>query len=385
MKNKFILRRHTAVTAALETNDPASWTIERGLGVLSRVAISEIKNPVAEAKTASVDAPSQNGEPDLTEAVGGVFYKNKKVEITFQTLSDFRQWFGDLRGAFTALHGQTVDFAFATALDVQWYYTGRLSVDSIDEPAGKLTIKIDAYPFLQSTVLRRWRIPTAEKLDRSASGWSVSAKAASATVTFRQNRIIVFGNPGDRVVLRRTASAGRLYAFAVNDLLGGRYVFPTNGSRTLGQPASGALTMQLTLDGSYYDWTTENGESVYKPCMVLDYLLTELTPDADGKPIGAADMETTPRNAVTLAANTRHRPELYNYGTGAADVLLDGTRIYVPVSGDYSEGGIYPEAVLPGLYADRDGTETLCVLSAVGNAADDEPDVEIRLREERLG
>ena len=42
MKNKFILRRHTAVTAALEQNDPASWTMERGLGVLSRVAISEI-------------------------------------------------------------------------------------------------------------------------------------------------------------------------------------------------------------------------------------------------------------------------------------------------------------------------------------------------------
>lgn len=385
MKNKFILRRHAATTAALERNDPASWTMERGLGILSRVAITEIKNPVAEAKTASVDAPSQNGEPDLTEAAGGVFYKNKKVEITFQTLSDFRQWFAALRGAFTALHGQTVDFAFATALDVEWYYTGRLSVDSIDEPAGKLTIKIDTYPFLQSTTLRRWRIPTAESLDRTTSAWSVSAKAASASVVLWQNRIVAFGNPGDRIVLERAASAGRLYAFAVNDLRGGRYVFPVNGSRTLGQPSLGALTLQLTLDGSYYDWTTENGESVYMPCLVLDYLLTELTPDADGSLIGASDMETTPRNAVTLAANTRHRPELYNYGTGAADVLLDGMRIHVPVSGGYSEGGTYPEAVLPGLYADRGGAETVCVLSAVGNATDDEPDVEIRLREEMLG
>lgn len=390
MMNKFILRRHTAATEALELNDPASWTMQRGLGALERVAVTKIKNPLAEVKANGADVPVLNGTLDLTESMGGPRYKNKTVEITIQTLSDWRQWFGTMRDAFAALQGRLVDFAFDTANEAEWYYTGRLSVAGEDEEKGELTIRIDTQPFMRSVILRRCQIPAATSLDRSGSGWTVADKSATATVTIRNNAVIAYGQPGDRIVLTRSASADKRYTLAAAVQRGGDYHF-TGGSRTLGEPnSSGNLILNLTIDGSYYDWTTENGADVFRPCLYLDYILTELTLDADGNPIGAdgtytGDPRNDPHCALVLPSNVRIRPEIYNFGDGAADVLLDGARIYVDEYSSYKGVTIYPEAILPGIRADRSGEKVTCILSAVGNASSDTPLVEIRFREEVLG
>ena len=55
--NKFIMRLNTAKTRAMSLNDPASWTLQRGLGALDGIAITEIDNPIAEQKTAYLDVP----------------------------------------------------------------------------------------------------------------------------------------------------------------------------------------------------------------------------------------------------------------------------------------------------------------------------------------
>lgn len=388
--NKFILRRHTAATAALEENDPGSWEIQRGLGVLERIAITAIKNPVAAVKSAAEDVPALNGALDLTEASGGPRYKNKTVEITFKTMSDWRQWFGSMRDTFTALQGRMVDFAFALANEVEWYYTGRLAVDSEDEESGELTLKIDTEPFMKNVHLRKCHIPAATSIDRSSSGWTVLAKSSTATVTMVNSSIVVFGQPGDRVELTRSASASKRYTLGVRDLRGGDYHF-ANGSRTLGVPSDfGNLILMLTIDGSHYAWTTENGASVYKPCMEMYYILSELTLDDDGNPIGADgtysdDPRYDPHCAVVLPSNVCIRPEVYNFGDGPADVLLDGQRIYVDEYSAYRDDEQYPEAVLPGIRADRSGETVTCILSAVGNSSNDTPVAQIRFREEKLG
>ena len=388
--NKFIMRLHTAETEALFDNDPASWTLQRGLGGLERISIIDIKNPFPEVKTSSTDVPGVNGALDATEAAGAVFYKNKPVQITLQTFSKQKPFFSGLLDAFLPLHGRVVDFAFDTPTEVQWYHTGRLAISDKDETTGKLTLKIDTEPFLKRTKKRSFYIPLSTSIDRSSSGWSVSTKPSSATVTLNQNNVVIYGGIGDVIWLTRSASASKRFAFAVRELKGGDYDFG-DGNKTLGVPGStGTLTMKLTIDGSYYGWTTENSSDVFKPCLVLDYLLAEIAltdgeiPGADGYDGDEYENATVQKNAVWLPCNARIRPELASFNANA-DVLLDGQRIYV---GQYSanrEIPRYPGAVLPGERADRSEAQTLCILSAVGNSANDEPSVRIRFREEKLG
>lgn len=380
-KNNFILRLHTDATEQLEQNDPTSWTLQRGFGALQNIAITNIINPLPEAKTNSIDIPCANGELDETEASGTVFYKNKTVDVTMQMLPESKQYFSELREAFRAMHGRLVDFAFADALSAEWYYTGRLRISGTNEPTGELTVRIDTEPFMRSTVIRDKQIATGVSIDRTSGGWTVEAKSSTAQVTQQGGMIVVFGSIGDQVTLRRNAAHGKRYGFAAVSQRGGDYVFQ-DGSRTLAQPDdSGVIRLTLTLDGSGYDW---NGD-VYQPCMVLLYIITELITDEDGNVIGSdQNAWEDVVNAVVLPSNARIRPEIRNTGTGKADVLLDGECVIVPVY-DAQKREIYPTAILPGTRADRGVAETVCIVAAVGNAATDTPSVRIRYREERIG
>ena len=92
-------------------------------------------------------------------------------------------------------------------------------------------------------------------------------------------------------------------------------------------------------------------------------------------------------NYVAVAWHEMHddvriRPELVNMNTGGAIVLLDGERVDIP---ENSEETLFPEAVLPGIRADRSGEDTVCILSACGLSSNDSPSVQIVYREEVLG
>ncbi len=379
-KNKFIMRLHTAATEALTANSQSTWSIQRDLGVLIRTAITEIKDPLPAAKTKTVDAAGMNGAIDATEALGQVFYKNKTVTVTVQKQADRLELWKDMRDYFARMHGRLVDFAFDDASSVEWYYTGRLSVENEDEPSGKLTLKIDAYPFLQSVVKRSYNIPTATLLDRGSNGWSVSSKPSTATVVLNDGQILIFGNPGDKVTLRRSASNANRYTFAPLNFYGGEYQF-SNGSRTLGVPSGGYLYLELTIDGSAYDRQTVSGVKVYKPCLYLNYLLTQLSTSGSIVTGEDGNVNTNPRCAIVLRSNKRVRPEITNGNTAAAIVLLDGEGIEIPAN---SATKLFPGAVLPGIRADQSDVYTTCYLSAVGASASDNPSITISYREERL-
>lgn len=374
LENPFVMRGHTDVTEGNLANVASSWTFRRGAGILQNVAITKISNPLAQVKSASSDVPCVNGTVDLTERYGQVFYKNKTVEVEIQKTAAGRDEWEEMRDGFAALHGMVVDFAFAEADAVEWYYTGRLSVEGENEPSAKLTLKLDTYPFKQSAAMKIIRLPAATLIDRSANGWSVYENTGGATVTFNAGVVEIFGKAGDRVVLRRSAANANRYTIAPSTLLGGDYYFDNAilDSRTIGTPNGGYLYLVLELDGSYYAWDYHQGASVYRPCLHFDFAMTQLVV-SDGN-IDAA-------NAVELPSNVRIRPLITNTGDDAV-VLLDGEYVSVPAG---SQKEAFPEAVLPGIRADRRFRMTTCYLSAFPVSLNDSPNVEIRFREEVLG
>ena len=364
--NRLIMRLHTAATEALPMNDAASWTIQRGLGGLEQISITKIANPFPVVKSSPVDVPCANGALDMAEADGVVYYKNKTVEIVMQTLSLQKPWFSALRDAFAPLNGRMVDFAFDLPTEAEWYYTGRLTIDQCDESTGTLGLKIDTYPFLHSVERKGADIPTVTSLDREACGWTVAYNPSGATVMRSANTLAAYGTPGSVIRLSRAASAAE-YTLAATRLVGGDFRFSgAEGDRVRGVAEGGWLYAELTIDGSYYDWINENGAQVYKPCVHLDYILTEL-PDA---------------GVIRLPSNVQLRPGLFNLETCAADMLLDGRRIALDAN---SPGGPFPAAVLPGRRADRSGAVCACCVTAVGNSAYDTPLCRITYREEKLG
>ena len=365
--NPFILRMHTAATENLSLNSATSWELKRGSGVLEHVAITEIINPMPEVKTSTVDIPAANGVIDATEADGQVFYSNKPVQITIQVLSAQKdEWFEDLYNAFKGYHGRVVDFSFSTPNDVEWYYTGRLSIDDKNEVVGTIVLKIDTEPFMKSATRFSADIPTMTSLDRSSSGWTVATAPSGTTVSITPNYIRAFGKPGDVIHLSR--STGNVnYNIAMTQLRGGDFTF-TGGSsdKVHGVPSSGTLNAELTIDGSYYAWHEVNGAKVYDPCVEMAYILTT---------IGSG-------GTLTLPSNVTIRPKLYTLDATAADILLDGKRIAISATDTH---GDYAGAVLPGRRADRSGTETTCYITAVGNSAYDSPNCRITYRKEKLG
>ena len=383
-ENKFIMRMHTAATEQLMANSAASWTIQRNQSPFNSVAISKISNPLPAVKGAEAEVPCVQGKTDLTERYGGqVFYKNKPVEVEIQKLPGAADEFEQMRDAFAAYHGRLVDFAFDTASAVEWYYTGRLSVENEDEESSKLTLKLDTYPFKQSVVKRNYTIPNATMIDRSSNGWSVAENPGGATVTFNAGIVEIFGKPGDVVLLRRSASNNDRYTIAPLDLYGGDYHFNNGGeaSRTLGKPQSGYLYLALEIDGSYYAWDYHQSGSVFRPCLMFNFAMTQLSASSGNVTGADGNKNTNPRCAVVLPSNARIRPELVNAG-GSAFVLLDGEAIEI-VSGEQEM--TFPGAVLPGVRADRSSPQTICYLSAVGVSANDTPSISLRYREEVLG
>lgn len=382
-ENKLIMRLHTTATEQLTANSAASWTLQRNTAPLQDVAISKISNPLAAVKGAEADVPCVQGKTDLTERYGQVFYKNKPVEIEIKKLPGAASSFSAMRDAFRKMHGRLVDFAFDTASAVEWYYTGRLSVENEDEESLKLTLKLDTYPFLQSVVKRNYTIPNATLIDRSSNGWSVSENPGGATVNFNAGIVEIFGKPGDVVVLRRSANNNNRYTIAPLDLYGGDYHFNNGGetSRTLGKPQSGYLYLALEIDGSYYAWDYQQGGNVYRPCLFLNFGMTQLSASSGNVTGSDGNKNTNPRCAVVLPSNVRIRPEIVNTGDSAF-VLLDGEAIEI-VSGEQEMN--FPGAVLPGVRADRSGADTVCYLSAFGVSSNDTPGIQIRYREEVLG
>lgn len=75
--NKLIMRLNTAKTRALPMNDPASWTLQRGLGALDGIAITEIDNPIPNRRPPTSTSPDPTASSTRRRWPGGCSTKTR--------------------------------------------------------------------------------------------------------------------------------------------------------------------------------------------------------------------------------------------------------------------------------------------------------------------
>lgn len=109
--------------------------------------------PDPEAKKHEVQVPGRDGTLDLTEALGGVYFENRTIDIDLNgnavTSEQFQLKCSQLRNA---LDGKVCKVSFSD--DPAYYWLGRVSVDA--ERLGRhhmsITLHVDAYPYKLSFI-----------------------------------------------------------------------------------------------------------------------------------------------------------------------------------------------------------------------------------------
>ena len=139
------LDQHASSKYATITIDGTSTVYDlRDLGFL----LSDYSIPDPNARRHEVDVPGRDGTLDLTEALGGVYFENRTVELTLSGNAASSEYFqrncSILRNAFD---GRVCRLTFSD--DPNYYWLGRAGVGA--ERLGRhhmtVTITIDAYPY----------------------------------------------------------------------------------------------------------------------------------------------------------------------------------------------------------------------------------------------
>ena len=104
--------------------------------------------PDPNAKKHEVQVPGRDGTLDLTEALGGVYFENRTIDIELNgnavTSEQFQHRCSQLRNM---LDGKVCKVIFSD--DLAWYWLGRVSVDAERLGRHHMTIElhVDAYPY----------------------------------------------------------------------------------------------------------------------------------------------------------------------------------------------------------------------------------------------
>ena len=130
----------TTVNGVTTTTDEVvaeGWNL-----VLNKIEIED-----AEARKYQVTVPGRDGALDLSDALGGVYFGNRKIEMSFSCVNYVADLFhalaSDMRNA---LDGKVVRAAFSH--DATFFWRGRAQVDA--EWCGrwsKVTVTMDAEPY----------------------------------------------------------------------------------------------------------------------------------------------------------------------------------------------------------------------------------------------
>lgn len=103
--------------------------------------LNPLEIPYPEVKTKYVDLEMADGQIDLTESAGRIFYNNRTFPITFQCVDRLR--FGETINELIAfLHGQQAKVTFW--YEPEYYYFGRIVVNQYTSESGTGTIELEA-------------------------------------------------------------------------------------------------------------------------------------------------------------------------------------------------------------------------------------------------
>ena len=103
--------------------------------------------PKATPKTNYVAIPGRNGDLDLTEAFGDVFYEMLPYPLEFNVIDSKNTWDKKLTTITNYLHGQKMKVTFSD--DPDYYYLGRITVNELtsDRNVGILSLECNFEPY----------------------------------------------------------------------------------------------------------------------------------------------------------------------------------------------------------------------------------------------
>jgi phage-related protein len=108
-----------------------------------------------DVKTETVDVPGMDGVLDLTESLGSVRYKNRKVEMKFSyPYTKISSWNDTTDRFANYLHGNYINRVIFDD-DKGWSYAGRCTITEMTASKGIGTLKVqcDAQPYKTDTVV----------------------------------------------------------------------------------------------------------------------------------------------------------------------------------------------------------------------------------------
>jgi predicted phage tail component-like protein len=94
-----------------------------------------------------VSIPARNGDLDLTEAFGDVFYENLSFPLEFNVIDPINTWDSKLREITNYLHGKKMKVIFSD--DPDYYYLGRITINELssDRNLGLLSLECNFEPY----------------------------------------------------------------------------------------------------------------------------------------------------------------------------------------------------------------------------------------------
>lgn len=103
--------------------------------------------PKPSPKYEYVSIPARNGDIDLTEAFGDVFYENLSYPLEFSVIDPINTWDDKLRTITNYLHGRKMKVVFSD--DPNYYYLGRITVNELssDRNIGLLSLDCNFEPY----------------------------------------------------------------------------------------------------------------------------------------------------------------------------------------------------------------------------------------------
>lgn len=105
------------------------------------------ERPKPSPKYEYVSIPARNGDIDLTEAFGDVFYENLSYPLEFTVIDAINTWDSKLRTITNYLHGKKMKVTFSD--DPDYYYLGRVTINELssDRNIGLLSLECNFEPY----------------------------------------------------------------------------------------------------------------------------------------------------------------------------------------------------------------------------------------------
>lgn len=94
-------------------------------------------------KTNYIQIPGRDGDLDLTEALGDVYYNDRNLQISLVHPSDV--WYDDYEQLVSQFHGKQCHVKFGN--DPDWYWTGRLNVGAYSAKDHDLSMTAKVFPY----------------------------------------------------------------------------------------------------------------------------------------------------------------------------------------------------------------------------------------------